>query len=133
MIFADTFYYLALLNPSDRAHLEAVEFPDRLSARLITTEYVLLEIGDALSSPADRAIFCSLLEHLKSDSMVLIVPSSTELFERGRAFYEHRPDKDWSLTDCISFVVMAENNVNQALTADHHFEQAGFTILFSKS
>jgi predicted nucleic acid-binding protein len=60
---------------------------------------------------------------------VEIVPATMEWFERGMELYEGRPDKEWSLTDCISFAVMTERGVSDALTNDHHFEQAGFRIL----
>ena len=60
---------------------------------------------------------------------VVLLPSSRELFDRGLQLFSDRPDKEWSLTDCISFVVMGERSLTEALTSDHHFEQAGFTVL----
>ena len=57
------------------------------------------------------------------------MPASSELMERGFDLFSRRPDKEWSLTDCISFIVMSEEGITEALTGDHHFEQAGFTIL----
>ncbi len=59
----------------------------------------------------------------------IIVPASRELFQRGVELFTQRPDKDWSLTDCTSYVVMKEQDIEDALTTDHHFEQAGFTVL----
>ena len=64
-----------------------------------------------------------------NDASFHIVPASTELLTRGIQFYRERPDKEWSLTDCISFVVMAEKGLSEALTGDRHFEQAGFKPL----
>jgi hypothetical protein len=58
-----------------------------------------------------------------------MIPATQELFDRGVALYESRPDKEWSLTDCISFVVMADHGITEALTGDRHFEQAGFVAL----
>jgi uncharacterized protein len=69
------------------------------------------------------------LELLRAQPDVEIVPSTSDLFRRGTELFAARPDKEWSLTDCISFVVMNERGINDALTNDHHFEQAGFRIL----
>jgi hypothetical protein len=59
----------------------------------------------------------------------VIIPAEPQLYEEGIALYRARPDKDWSLTDCISFVVMKARGITEALTGDHHFEQAGFVAL----
>ena len=69
---------------------------------------------------------------LRANPNITITAASAELFERGCRLYADRPDKDWSLTDCISFVVMEEKAITEALTADHHFEQAGFNALLLK-
>jgi predicted nucleic acid-binding protein len=66
---------------------------------------------------------------VRADPYYVMVPASQELLDRGVTLYRQRPDKDWSLTDCISFVVMRERGITEALTADHHFEQAGFVAL----
>ncbi|MFI5381207.1 MAG: type II toxin-antitoxin system VapC family toxin [Tepidisphaerales bacterium] len=68
-------------------------------------------------------------DQLLSDPSVTVVRASAELFERGRELFRNRPDKDWSLTDCLSFVTMEGHGLRDALTADHHFEQAGFNVL----
>jgi hypothetical protein len=59
----------------------------------------------------------------------MIVPPTQSLSDQGVELYSERPDKGWSLTDCISFIVMRHHGVTQALTGDHHFEQAGFIAL----
>ncbi len=128
-VFADTFYYLALLSPRDPAHRQAVSFTRRLRTRLFTTAWVLTEVGDAMSLPKDRELFAALLDGLKGNSKVTILPASQELFDRGVEFFRKRPDKGWTLTDCISFVAMKDERLNDALTGDHHFEQAGFRAL----
>ena len=74
-------------------------------------------------------MFLGLLEMLEKDTEVTLVPASADLWRGGIALFAARPDKDWSLTDCISFVVMQERSITDALTADHHFEQAGFMAL----
>jgi len=69
------------------------------------------------------------LDDLEANKRNLVVPANVETFEKGVELYDARPDKEWSLTDCISFVVMSEEQITEALTSDHHFEQAGFTAL----
>lgn len=127
--FADTFYYLALLSKTDAAHPQAVELARSHRLRTVTTDWVLTEIGDALANPPDRVRFAPFVETLRISPFVTIVPFSAELFDRGIALYSERRDKQWPLTDCISFVVMADHGLTDALTGDRHFEQAGFRRL----
>lgn len=128
-VFADTFYYLAVLNPDDAAHERAVRLSEVIEGPVVTTAWVLTEVADALAAPTQRPGFMSLLTTLRDDPEVTIVPPHEELFEAGIDLYLRRPDKEWSLTDCISFVVMQERGIIEALTGDHHFEQAGFRPL----
>ena len=128
-VFADTFYYLALLSQNDAVHKRAVEFARSCQDRVITTEWILTELADGLAAPEQRHVFVVLRARLQHDVNLTIVASSAELFERGCDLYARRPDKGWSLTDCVSFVVMEEREIHEALTGDHHFEQAGFTAL----
>lgn len=127
--FADTFFYLAVVNPNDPAHAAAVALSRDFRGRVVTTEFVLLELADAMSAPPDRRAFARLFESLAADPELEIVPVSHELWERGRLVYTDRPDKYWSLTDCISFTVMKDYKITGAVTGDHHFEQAGFVAL----
>lgn len=128
-IFADSFYYLAILNQNDAAHRRAVSISETIAGRVVTTAWVLTEVADALAAPAQRPGFTTLLATLHSDPEVTIVPAKQSLFEAGTQLYSQRMDKNWSLTDCISFVVMHQNRINDALTGDRHFEQAGFRAL----
>ncbi len=128
-VFADSFYYFAVMNSDDAAHDRAVKLSEKLGASIVTTAWVLTEVADALAAPAQRPGFLALLATLRGDPEVTIVPPHEEVFEAGIDLYSRRPDKDWSLTDCISFVVMQEQGITDALTGDHHFEQAGFTAL----
>ena len=128
-LFADTFYFLALLHLDDDAHSRALGFSETCSEPLLTTAWVLTEVADALAVPGMRESFTRLLTALRGDPACMIVPPTQTLFDQGVELYAERPDKDWSLTDCISFVVMRHQGVTQALTGDHHFEQAGFTAL----
>jgi predicted nucleic acid-binding protein len=127
--FIDAFFYLALLNEDDCAHERAVAASLSRRGRFVTTAWVLTEVADALCVPPFRRAFTSLLTALQADALTEIVPADDELFVRGADLYARRPDKSWSLTDCISFVVMTNRGLTEALTGDHHFEQAGFRAL----
>jgi predicted nucleic acid-binding protein len=96
---------------------------------VVTTEFVLLEVGNFFCRGNGRAIFQTMIENLRIAEDIEIVPACADLFTKGFALFTSRPDKEWSLTDCISFVVMQERGLIEALTADHHFEQAGFVAL----
>jgi len=128
-VFADTFYFLAFLNPNDPAHQTAVEFSRKSRTRLITTAWVLGELADGLSRSVLRRSYRSFLQVVEASPNNEIVWWDPALFRRAVVLYDARPDKHWSLTDCISFAVMQERNITDALTADHHFEQAGFVAL----
>ena len=129
-VFADTFYYLAFLNVRDVWHARAKELSRTLSRPIVTTAWVLTEFADGLSTPRHRRAFLDLVASLRRAPGCRVVPATESLFDAGVEFYGQRLDKDWSLTDCISFVVMRQHGIAEALTGDHHFEQAGFTILF---
>ncbi|MCX6909596.1 MAG: PIN domain-containing protein [Verrucomicrobia bacterium] len=128
-VFADALHFIALLSADDHWHLQAVALNREPPGPLVTTEWVLMEVGDGFSFPTGRPRFLRMLELLRQQPDVEIVPATSALFQRGVALYAQRPDKDWSLTDCTSFVVMQERGLTDALTHDHHFEQAGFSIL----
>jgi hypothetical protein len=128
-VLADTFYFLALLDSREDRHLQAVEASRDSQLNIVTTEWVLAEFGDAYCHPKDRADFVLLYRSILNHPRVRIIPGDTRLFQRGVDFFEQRQDKEWSLTDCLSFVVMRDEGITQALTGDKHFEQAGFTAL----
>jgi predicted nucleic acid-binding protein len=128
-VFADTFYYIALLDANDSAHATAVAATRQLKSSTVTTAWVLLELANTLSASRNRGVFTRFLESLRANPDVLIYEADRELFDLGVRLYQNREDKEWSLTDCISFVVMTRDGINEALTGDHHFEQAGFVTL----
>lgn len=131
-VFLDTAYAIALASPKDRYHARAIELADHLEStgtRMITTQAVILEIGNALSKKSHRAAAVQLLESLNSDQQVDTTSITEVLYKRGFGLFRERPDKEWGLTDCISFVVMEDRRVTDALTADEHFIQAGFKAL----
>lgn len=131
-VFLDTAYVIALASSRDQYHrrARAVEAEMARGNRpVVTTQAVLAEIGNALAAVPYRRVAVGYLEMLEREPAVEIVPVSDALFQRGLTLYRERPDKDWGLTDCISFVVMRERGITDALTADRHFKQAGFNRL----
>jgi len=128
-LFADTSYYLALLSRNDEVHSQALKLTPDLTAPMVTTGFVLTELVDAMSRAPWRPLAVEFVRGLCNDGRVDVVPASQQLFDAGLNLFAQRQDKDWSLTDCISFVVMRERGIADALTADRHFEQAGFNVL----
>ncbi|MBM4439527.1 MAG: type II toxin-antitoxin system VapC family toxin [Candidatus Rokubacteria bacterium] len=128
-VFVDTVYWLALLNRNDRWHRDAVDWSGRIEGPLVTTDAVLTEVADALCRADRRHLAIEALGAIRDDRAVTSVPGSAKLFSEGLKLYGARRDKDWSLTDCISFTVMKERKIQSALTADIHFVQAGYRAL----
>lgn len=130
-VFADAFYFVALLNRADQYHARAVAAARQLSGNILTTEWVLAEVADALAKSASRRLVVPFIRQLGQDPKAAIIPATHGLMETGLELYHARPDKDWPLTDCISFVVMDDEKLTDALTGDRHFEQAGFKALLA--
>ncbi len=128
-VFADTSFYVAILNVNDVFHTKADAFAAHFTRQTITTEYVIVELGNWLSRASSRGAFAAFVEDLHGDAQNTIVPAESALLPEGIRLYARRQDKTWSLTDCISFVVMEQFRLEYALASDHHFEQAGFEAL----
>lgn len=131
-VFLDTAYAIALASITDQHHDRALEVADWIDAQripLITTRAVVIEIGNALAKLRYRAEAVQLLNALERDISVEIIALSEPLYAQALLFFESRQDKEWGLTDCISFVVMQQRGIVDALTADSHFQQAGFNAL----
>jgi uncharacterized protein len=128
-VFGDSFFFIALLNPHDSYHQRAAQLSRDWEGQIITTRWVLAEIGNALSGVNARPSFVTFLEGLKQQDGIMVLPDSDRLFDGGIRLFATRPDKEWSLTDCISFEAMRTCRLEEALTGDHHFEQAGFQTL----
>jgi predicted nucleic acid-binding protein len=128
-VFADTFYFFALLNQREPSYAKALSFTQAFRGRIITTGWILIELGDGLANPPRRRLFVPMYRDMLAQPNFHIVPCTDDLLRQGIEFYDQRPDKEWSLTDCLSFVVMNQEKITEALTGDHHFEQAGFTAL----
>lgn len=130
-VFADTSFFLASLNPDDELHKKAIAVSREVAAPRLTTAFVLLEVANAMCRAGQRPQFMEFYTQLKGHPRARIIPVSQKLFDRGYELYASRKDKDWSLTDCISFIVMSDAGISDALTHDHHFEQTGFTALLT--
>jgi predicted nucleic acid-binding protein len=127
--FADTGYWIALANTQDELHQRARTWSRRIRARLVTTDAVLLEVADAFAGDRWRSVAVALIEDVLDDPEITVVPLDRPLFIQALALYRSRADKEWGLTDCISFVVMQERGITEALAYDQHFVQAGFSAL----
>ncbi len=128
VLFADSYYWFALANPLDAGHA-AAKGTANVAAAVVTTAWVLTELADGVCKVPSRYAFLQIFRLILNDPFHMVVPADQTLMDRGMQLYAARPDKDWSLTDCISFVVMEERGITEALTGDHHFEQAGFVAL----
>jgi hypothetical protein len=134
-LFLDTGYVIALSVPNDRYHEQAVRLAEQIeenNIRLVTTHAILLEIGNALSKERYRPAAVKLIDSLENDPNVEIVPLSENLFSRAFRLYRERSDKEWGLIDCVSFVVMKDREITEALTSDEHYEQSGFRALLKE-
>jgi uncharacterized protein len=128
-VFADTSYYGALLSPRDLLHEKAVRWIQTSPRLIVVTEFILLELGNGFRLPSDRGLYWEFVAQLREDPNTAVIPASSGLLRAGLDLYGRRLDKEWSLTDCTSFVAMQEQGITEALTGDHHFEQAGFAAL----
>jgi predicted nucleic acid-binding protein len=131
-VFLDSSFAIALSATTDDYHEPAKILAERMKAdgtALITTRAVIVEIGNALAKQRYRKTAVGLLEALEQDPHVQIVPFPKELYDHAFRLYRKWLDKEWGITDCISFEVMRERGLSQALTADAHFQQAGYEAL----
>lgn len=132
-VFADTFYWAALTSTEDIDHQRAMEFSRSMKpGRIVTTDEVLTEYLAFFSGakPSVRLQAGDNVEVLIRSSAVVVIPQSRESFLAGLELYRVRPDKGYSLTDCISMQTMRREGITQVLTNDSHFVQEGFLALF---
>ena len=134
-LFLDTSFSIGLVSPRDQIHEKAITWAKKIEESkipLVTTRAILLEIGNALSKLRFRQVGVGLLENLENDADTTIVSLTDELYKKAFELFRNRPDKEWGVVDCISFVVMTERNIEAALTSDKHYEQAGFRALLKE-
>ncbi|NCR53976.1 MAG: type II toxin-antitoxin system VapC family toxin [Microcystis aeruginosa L211-07] len=130
--FLDTSYAIALSSSTDDYHHKALAIAQQLKTSktpLVTTRAIILEIGNALSKQKYRSKSIKLLSSLEKDRTVTVIPLSEILYQKAFQLYCQRNDKNWGIVDCISFIVMEERGITEALTTDIHFQQAGFRAL----
>ena len=135
-IFLDTYYVQALLNPRDPHHARARALLPTVqgASEVVVTEAVFAEVGNALSgTPRLRQVAAAFIRRCYVEPNMTVVPVDTGLLTRALEFFESRSDKEWGLTDCISFVAMGDLGLLDAATGDRHFSQAGFRALMLDS
>lgn len=131
-VFVDSTAWIALLHSRDELHDRAISDYGRLikEARpLVTSSLVLMEVANTLRAPGHRRLVLELEQRCRNSRIGEVVWVDEAMYQAGWELFRQRPDKAWSLVDCTSFVLMRERNIEEALTADHHFEQAGFKKL----
>ena len=130
--FADTSFWMALSRKRDQYNQHAVawnQFVIRTRSSIVTTEAVLWEWLNGFSDVSTRGVAVEGYRRAHADARIEVAPFQPELIDSAVQLYRTRPDKDWSLTDCLSFVVMERRNLTEALTTDGHFEQAGVRVV----
>ena len=130
-VFADTSFYAAVIGNRDKHHEQAMDFIRGYRGMILTTDFIVVELGNFLFRTPDRSFFASVARELEADNNTTVLEAKHEHVADSIRLYGQREDKSWSLTDCISFVVMQEHGLTEALTADRHFEQAGFVPLLA--
>ena len=131
-VFADTGYWVALLNPKDELHQKARDLSKQMdSLYILTSEMVLAEVLNDFSKRGAflRQAAIELIESLYNHPNVTVIQQSSSQFQEGLLLYKKRLDKEWSITDCVSFKIMEEYGITEALAYDKHFEQVGFIAL----
>jgi predicted nucleic acid-binding protein len=131
-VFLDTSHLIALASLGDVFHQKSIELARATATagrRVVTTEAVLLDVGNSLARRRYRQGGVALLRSLTTDTSVIIEPITTTLFHRTMDLYEARMDKEWGLVDCLSFLVRWDRGLTEVLNSDEHFEQAGFIAL----
>ena len=131
-IFVDAIFWIARLSRGDRLHALALKAENEHGqAALVTTSLILTEVLNALSSsgPSQRRAAADFAVRVRQNAGATCIEVDSDLLSRGIALYRERPDKDWSLIDCVSFLVMGDRAISQALTFDGDFTQAGFVTL----
>ena len=131
-VFVDTAAWLALINKSDALHEKAKRIRNKLvkeRRQFLLTDYIVVEIANALSRVPFRQTAVQMISLIQSSANTMVVRVDKEVFGEAWRLYSERLDKEWSFTDCTSFIVMNRMGLTDAFTSDHHFEQAGFNIL----
>jgi uncharacterized protein len=132
LVFADTLYWGAVLNPYDQYRSQAIRTRKVLGeVLLVTTDEILAELLDGLAQrgPNLREATAQAVRRILDDGRVTVHPQTRQSFLEGLRLYEQRSDKGYSLVDCVSMTTMRHHGINEVLTNDHHFIQEGFKVL----
>ncbi|MBV9560414.1 MAG: type II toxin-antitoxin system VapC family toxin [Bradyrhizobium sp.] len=131
IVFADTGYWVALIHPRDSLHDVATAVSQELGEfSIVTSDMVLAEVLNMFSGKGQlRGLAAQTVNEITGDATIQVVPQTRQLFQDALRLYQDRGDKDWSLTDCASFVIMQRLKLTEALTDDQHYIQMGFTAL----
>lgn len=130
--FVDSAAFIALMDERDFLHpiaMRTLRSLRRVKTRLVTTEWILIEVANSFSNVTERARTIATINDYRDDPELTILKLASSQLESGWDLYSRRTDKDWSWTDCISFVIMEQQGLETAFTSDHHFIQAGFKKL----
>ena len=129
VLFADTSFFVAYLSARDEAHELALEYMTHSLDRIVTSEWVLAELGNFLAEGPNRRLFGPLVRALYAERRFEIAGPDSVPFLEAFQLYVRRAHSEWSFTDCTSFRLMKARNITDALTTDHHFQEAGFRVL----
>lgn len=135
-LFLDTSFAISLASKNDEMHSRAISLAKRFTKKknlIVTSQAVLLEIGNSLARQHSRQFCVRYLEDLRSDAFTLIVSLTDQIYDRAFDLFSKRSDKEWGMVDCISFIIMGDRKISDALTADEHFVQAGFRALLREN
>ena len=130
--FADTWFWIGLLHEPDQHHKAATAIYKKIgSSQIVTSEMILTEVLNVFRKfgPRWRTICCDYIDLLRTRAEILVVAQTSDYFHRGVTKYRRHRDKEWSLVDCTSFLIMDEYGIRSALTGDRHFAQAGYTLV----
>lgn len=127
-VFLDTGYLIALVNKKDTLHRVALTASQKFRGPFFTTQLILIELANSLSLPAQRPIAIKIIEKIQADPLTTLVPCTSDRFEKAFLLYKSRSDKSWGMIDCFSFISMDEFGIEQAITFDEHFKQAGYKV-----
>jgi len=134
-IFVDTSALIALGNKRDAFHLPAIRIREELKQTnryLVTTSAILLEFGNSFSSVALKPVAIKFIEAIRQSKKWNCIDIDEVILKKGFELYKKVADKEWGLVDCTSIILAKDMGIHEIFTTDHHFEQAGFTILLKK-
>ncbi len=134
MIFVDTGAWIAILNPNDQYHHEAIAIYrnfQQQKTRFLTTDYIIDETVTRLGYDANHSIavmFLNRIEQLVATGILILVEIDTDVFEKTKVLFRQYDSARLSFTDCTSFVVCKENNIGEAFAFDQHFSMMGIDL-----